>query len=208
MVIKDLNTFGYFLIDLSKKDIKPIKDEIELVKKDKTNFIDISSKVDAHISATYFLKDSIQHIENIVFPYFNKYQEKYNYVNLIHPVMDKPRSITTNNDVWVSIQNKYEFNPAHSHPGLMSFVIWTEVPYTLEGERDYFKKKPWRQASGAFSLFYTDSVGTIKTEVINVDKTYENKLLLFPSRFAHSVNPFYSSDKSRISVAGNIYFKV
>jgi len=33
------------------------------------------------------------------------------------------------NDAWVSFQNKHEFNPAHRHPGLISFVIWIDIPF-------------------------------------------------------------------------------
>jgi hypothetical protein len=36
----------------------------------------------------------------------------------------------------------------------------------------------------------------------------ENTLLLFPAKLTHAVYPFYSSDDYRISVSGNVVFKV
>jgi hypothetical protein len=40
--------------------------------------------------------------------------------------------------------------------------------------------------------------------VVPVDKTFEGKMLFFPATLSHSVNPFYTSDDYRISIAGNI----
>jgi hypothetical protein len=42
---------------------------------------------------------------------------------------------------------------------------------------------------------------------IRADKKYEGKICIFPSYLHHSVFPFYSSDKYRISIAGNLKVK-
>ena len=55
-----------------------------------------------------------------------------------------------------------------------------------------------------FEFTYTDILGHIRGESIAVDKTYEGNILMFPSGLHHMVHPFYSTDKYRISVAGNI----
>ncbi|BCU96073.1 MAG: hypothetical protein CM15mV11_1480 [Caudoviricetes sp.] len=40
---------------------------------------------------------------------------------------------------------------------------------------------------------------------IPLDKNYEWKMVLFPSRMYHGVNPFYTSDEYRVSISGNLY---
>jgi hypothetical protein len=107
--------------------------------------------------------------------------------------------------MWVNFQQKYEFNPLHRHGGLYSFVIWIEVPYFLNFEKDISPgKKSIDNRSGTFEFTYVDVVGQLRGECIPVDKTYEGDIILFPAALHHMVHPFYSSDKYRISVAGNI----
>ena len=43
---------------------------------------------------------------------------------------------------------------------------------------------------------------------IDVDKSFEGKMLMFPAKLQHLVYPFYTSDKERITVSGNIKFYV
>jgi len=110
---------------------------------------------------------------------------------------------------WVNFQKKYEFNPPHRHNGVISFVIWLQIPFFIEAEL----KNPSIQDSrnpipGCFNFHYTDALGTIQHYNIQADKTMENTLLLFPSTLNHSVNPFYTSDEYRISVSGNIKLDV
>ena len=113
-------------------------------------------------------------------------------------------------DIWVNFQKKHEFNPAHNHHGLFSFVIWVKIPYTLEQE---IRQSPCRRfdefnEAGCFEFLipsYTDS--GISKLVIRADKKYEGKILFFPAHLHHLVYPFYSSDEYRISVAGNLFYK-
>ena len=44
--------------------------------------------------------------------------------------------------------------------------------------------------------------------VLDVDKTFEGKMLLFNAKQMHTVFPFYTSDAYRITVSGNIKIKV
>ena len=113
-------------------------------------------------------------------------------------------------DIWVNHQKKHEFNPAHNHHGLFSFVIWVQIPYTLEEE---IRQSPCRRLdefneAGCFEFLipsYTDS--GISKLVIRADKRYEGKMVFFPAHLHHLVYPFYSSDEYRISVAGNLFYK-
>jgi len=44
--------------------------------------------------------------------------------------------------------------------------------------------------------------------VLDVDKSFENKLLMFPASYNHQVYPFYTSDEERITVSGNVRFLI
>jgi hypothetical protein len=58
-------------------------------------------------------------------------------------------------------------------------------------------------AVATFNFHYTDILGNITHYSLPVDKTWEKKLIVFSSDLNHSVNPFYTSNEYRISVAGN-----
>ena len=107
---------------------------------------------------------------------------------------------------WVNFQKKYEFNPVHTHNGMLSFVIYVKIPYDLEQE---FTEGPGRLANthvnGCFQFLYTNSLGHIVPHTLKIDKTFESKILVFPSKMNHCVYPFYTSDEYRISVSGNIF---
>jgi hypothetical protein len=109
------------------------------------------------------------------------------------------------NMLWVNIQKKNEFNPVHYHGGIFSFVIWVKIPYNLDDELKIYEKSNNPSAS-LFSFIYTDPYGKMCTKILNIDKTWEWKIAFFPSSLAHVVYPFFTSDKSRISVSGNVYY--
>ena len=139
-------------------------------------------------------------------PYFIEYDKHYNYLKSNYSCLTDNLNIVMN-DAWVNFQNKFEFNPAHTHPGLMSFIIWLDIPYTRQDEIKFSPGTPEKNRSGSFTMYYTNVLGTVQTEDILLDHTFNNKLILFPSVIKHSVSPFYSSDLTRVSVAGNFYFQ-
>ena len=107
-------------------------------------------------------------------------------------------------DIWVNFQKKYEFNPLHNHGGEISFVYWTNIPYDIveEGKLPIFSgtiiKNP------VFTFVYNDINRNIMQYHINIDKSFEGKMIIFPSWLKHMVTPFYTSDEYRISVSGNL----
>jgi len=113
--------------------------------------------------------------------------------------------------LWVNKQKKYEFNPIHYHSGALSFVIWIKIPYNLEDELNYFPlisntndDEKENFYTSKFCFIYNDILGQIKQLPVPVDKTFEGRMLMFPSSLHHTVYPFYTSDDYRISVSGNI----
>ena len=106
--------------------------------------------------------------------------------------------------LWVNYQRKYDFNPLHIHSGLFSFVIWVSVPYELEEERKRYPDTNGNETA-AFMFQYNTALGGLDTEYLYVDKSFEWKMVFFPARLNHGVNPFYTSDDHRVSISGNVY---
>ena len=61
---------------------------------------------------------------------------------------------------------------------------------------------------GMFAFFYSEPGGKIFQEAIPVDKKWEGKICLFPASLDHCVYPFYTSDEYRVSISGNLGFKI
>ena len=91
------------------------------------------------------------------------------------------------NDVWVNFQKETEFNAAHVHNGIYSFVIWLKCP-----------------SPATFQFTYPNTLGGLNHLAYNTDSSYENMMILFPAQFLHQVYPFYESNEERVSIAGNI----
>lgn len=109
-------------------------------------------------------------------------------------------------DSWVNIQKKTEYNPSHIHLSSdLSWVAWLSIPYSIENED---KEKNCRfsenKSNSRFEFIFSKLNGTIASHFIDIDKSWEGKIIMFPSYLMHGVYPFYTSDEPRISVAGNI----
>ena len=91
------------------------------------------------------------------------------------------------NDVWVNFQKENEFNAAHCHSGVYSFVIWLKCP-----------------SPATFQFTYPTTLGGLNHLAYNTDSSYENMMILFPAQLLHQVYPFYDTSEERVSVAGNI----
>jgi hypothetical protein len=81
--------------------------------------------------------------------------------------------------------------------------------YSIEEENNSpLCKKAKLKLPGHFQFIYTNSLGHISSYDIPADKTYNNKMVIFPASLSHAVYPFSTSDKYRISVSGNFIFNV
>jgi hypothetical protein len=121
---------------------------------------------------------------------------------------DRPMYLHT---LWVNYMKKHEFNPPHDHSGAMSFIVFVKIPYDLKEEVKQFPMdKNKNQFSHTSKLAFLNTLpdGKIFLNCVNVDKSYEGKMFMFPSAQMHEVFPFYTSDDYRITVSGNLRFKV
>ena len=166
-----------------------------------------NDKLLGHMKHEYDLSNCISKIEPYILHLANLYNQKWG-------LFDHWDDTNTGNatqlklaDLWVNIQKKHEFNPPHEHTGIASFVIWIKIPYDLAAEEAYFPAVSGGNNSNRTSKFtfhYSNLMGQHKHFMVEVDKNHEGTIVMFPSKLNHSVNPFYTSDDYRISIAGNI----
>ena len=105
--------------------------------------------------------------------------------------------------LWINYMSKHEFNPIHSHSGLLSFVIWNKIPFDIEEELKVFPDVRDNMTS-AFNFILGDPP---RKAPIFVNKKMQNYICIFPSYLNHCVYPFYTSDDYRVSFAGNIFLR-
>ena len=205
-IIQEFPNIGFVSASFSDEELAPIKKEIQTIRNNFENF----SKVDNQLSGNiveYQLIDSRNCISELLLPYVKLYNDHYNYLNSIHILTESCPVVL--DKCWVNFQKKHDFNPNHNHTGVMSFVFWIDIPYTTEEEQIVGPKKYGNfNVSGQFEFQYINSIGNISSYNIKTDKSYNNKMILFPSKMVHCAYPFYSSDEFRISVAGNFNLKV
>lgn len=139
-------------------------------------------------------------IKQIVAPFLESLGKEYREYWDYHPNEDVKLDST-----WVNYQKKYETNPVHNHSGILSYVAWMQIPYTLEEEQKQDSVKNARSPYPTyFSFLYSTLLGPVNNSPIPVEKGWEGKLVMFPSLLMHSVTPFRTSDDYRISISGNL----
>jgi hypothetical protein len=194
---------GYIMVDIPAELKTLLLEEATAIEKDFSKAIPRNKNLAGHIEHEYSITTSAEYLEKFVLDLVVAYDKQYKNLQLIDVLTLSVPMVMKN--PWINFQRKYEFNPVHNHKGIMSFVAWLKIPYDLETE---FKQGPGKfrdkQLNSTFQFFYVGNSGQIASHTIEVDKTFEGKLILFPSKFMHCVYPFYTSDDYRISVSGNV----
>ena len=163
-----------------------------------------------NISGSYEIEDKDDYFfKEVLSPHITSY---YNMNNFSHPVRDYIMGEFEFwlQSFWVNYQNQGEFNPFHNHGGVYSFAIWLKIPTRWE---DQCKlpfldgiTEPEKKASN-FEFEYTDILGHIKTYGYHLSPEWEGVMLFFPAGLKHAVYPFYNCNESRISIAGNLWYR-
>ena len=166
----------------------------------------VNYELAGNISKSYPLEDKDNwFFKNILVLCIEKYIEEFTAASI-------PNLLTKNcgytlNRFWVNFQKKYEFNPVHNHSGIFSFVIWMKIPSSFKKERNLpFVKDSNCKSPNTFQFSYLNSLGEIGTLEYHLEPSNEGTMLFFPAQLNHQVYPFYSSNKNRISISGNICF--
>ena len=104
-----------------------------------------------------------------------------------------------NVEPWINYQKANEFNPIHSHGGLISSVLYIDVPEEIAQEN--IDGKSNMACAGQIEFMCgTDELASNATHKI-VPKTGD--ILLFHAKLKHCVYPF-KSDVTRISMSFNV----
>jgi hypothetical protein len=200
-------TYGYLTKQFTKIDLNPLLTEIDFIKNNFNNSENINNKLAGQIERQFKINDSKKHLEKILLPFALEYNRIFNYFKTFKCLSTIPDLIL--DEVWVNFQKKYEYNPPHDHSGVLSFVIWINIPYLSSEEKKfspgYDSVSP---KSGNFEFFYTNNINGISVETIDISKDKELTFIIFPSTFVHQVYPFYTSNDYRISVSGNFKFHI
>lgn len=106
-------------------------------------------------------------------------------------------------ETWFNYQSKTEFSPLHYHPGVLSFIIWTHLPYNMKEERKLMNITKHKQIFNGSTQFVRADGDKLITCTIPVESGWEGYGVIFPSWLNHTIYPFLSSDEYRISIAGN-----
>lgn len=140
-------------------------------------------------------------------PNFIKFMQQYVeiYADLFESATIKD-TIIKKHETWLNLQAKHDYNPNHIHSGNLSYVLWVKIPFEMEEEDMAANtKKSNCHTHGRFEFSYVTKDLQVDSLIMDIDKTYEGKMILFPANLRHCVYPFYTSDKERMSIAGNIW---
>jgi hypothetical protein len=203
-----MSPFGTHLIHrFTDEQLAPIWEEVNKIKSDFDAYKhdDYRYTLAGNIEHEYKLRECHDYVWKLVEPIALDYNEASNVLNRRSYNMN-PHKIDLEN-LWVNYQQKYDFNPPHNHAGVLSFVIWLQIPYDINDEVNQPRSvKARNQMAGHFSFSYTNPFGEIVFDNIPVDKHFSGCMAIFPSELIHSVYPFYTSDDYRITVSGNIKY--
>jgi hypothetical protein len=195
----------YVLADVPKEILEILDNVI-----DEKGLSPLNQDLAGNIKHEYAIPKGKAAVSPLLMQMIIKHQEKYpNFFKKAHSTINYKACEIEMFNLWVNFQKKYEFNPMHIHDGLYSFVIWHKVPYTMKDERERLASMMDNDfRAGMFAFFFSDPSGKISQEALPVDKSWEGKVALFPANLNHCVYPFYTSDEYRISISGNLGFKI
>jgi len=142
---------------------------------------------------------------NFIDPHIVNYLvEKHNRHNVIKDTCSKPTmewnheyskiAYDLDRGPWINFQNSNEFNPMHNHAGIISAVIFIDIPEEISKER---KESTFNaKVNGCLEFVYMNQ------HIILNPKSAT--LLLFPAYLWHTVYP-YHSDVERITMSFNVH---
>lgn len=162
-----------------------------------------------NIEKSLLLEDEDDYfMDNIVGPIANLYTNNANSVGWINDTHTHSSKSLKLSSLWVNFQNKHEYNPLHNHGGIVSFVVWMKIPTHWEDQHALpISANSNTPSASDFMLAYTNILGSIVAQPIEMGKANENAMLVFPSTMQHQVYPFYNCSEDRISVSGNIFLE-
>ena len=99
---------------------------------------------------------------------------------------------------WINFSKKHDYNPPHTHTGVLSFVIFLHTPpeiFKVQADSN-------TQRAGQLTFAYGGKITTLMGAEYPITP-YENLMFIFPNELSHYVAPFWI-DEERVSVSGNL----
>jgi hypothetical protein len=189
--IATFDSVPFKIIDFLKNNIKRKKE------------LKFNKNLLGHLKEEYFYENCPNFVEDFLLEKIFEHSILKNYLNSID-ILNKNTLIKLDK-IWCNFMKKYEFNPVHNHSGIFSFIIFIKIPYKLKDEDAVFPETNKHHLTSRLQ-FLTSNFNGLLTLTLDVDKSFENKMIIFPSNYYHQVYPFFTSDKERITVSGNIKF--
>jgi hypothetical protein len=207
-----IQTLGYISCDVPADVFTEVNNEIkDMIDTSFKTAVPHNNKLAGYLEREYSLLKSV----NILNKFFKKVIPEYWKLQGDCDEAKKTYQILTFEDgipsVWVNLQQKYEYNPLHDHTGVLSFVMYVQIPYKIEQELDLpFLKHCNSKKPPELTFMYPGlkNVGgnyrPVETFSLYITKDWVGTMIIFPAWLQHQVTPFYTSDEYRISVAGNL----
>ena len=202
------------LFKLPQQMIDYLWERIDIAKKEQVCH---KKKLAGNISHSYILKDPqkiiVQKLYDIVFNQVDN-PKMFEFINSevqrVHKRVKQEDFLKPYlEQMWVNFQKKGEFQPTHNHNGMFSFVIWMDIPYHSKDEAKlpFARTNDKNPKGGNFSFVMSgDTSRSVREYIIQMSPEMNGCCCFFPSDLSHQVYPFYTSDKDRISISGNISY--
>jgi hypothetical protein len=188
---------AYVKSKVSSTTLEELKQEAKFILENSNQFKKYNKELAGNLEKEYSTHKSQEILKPDLISLANEFH-KHSAENEHYPQWDIK-------DLWINFQKKYEHNPLHNHTGVLSFVLWVQIPYHLKDELSHPNCINSNTPSNSlFEFVCTDFMGRIVQNRIEVDKSYEGTMIMFPSSLNHMVHPFYTSDEYRISISGNL----
>lgn len=204
---------GYIWCQVPEEDLEPIRQEVDdilfILPEEQEANLDLAG----NLQLQFHLKTSFDHLEQLIIPLAQAYTREFNFTKLQDSLLPNKLNKDTGyewymHNAWCNAQEAGEFNPSHYHAGILSFVLWLDIPYSMQDEQDLLPKTLLdNKRGGCFEFLYTDAIGQIRNYTIHADHYWQGRLIMFPSQMLHHVYPFYSSRLQRKSVSGNLFVR-
>lgn len=200
--------YGYYIDKVPTDILNELGIEINNIKSNFKNHKKYNNSLAGEIEHEYEIDISNKHnnIKSYVKGLVDKYDKETNIIEQVY-LYYRSRFSLSLSTMWVNFQSKYEYNPMHVHDGILSYVIWYQIPFTFEDELNCRKYTSADNVmyNGKFSFFTNHpNFNGVNRVILDVDKSMEGHAIIFPSNLPHAVYPFYSNDNFRITIAGNI----
>jgi hypothetical protein len=193
-----INPFGpsIYVADISEEFLSFLKEGAEN-SVDASHISDLAGNIvnqrTAVLQPNTFVHYIHPHIKEYVDENFKRYGDR-----------EPPDSISYDlgNGPWINYQKKHEFNPIHVHDGVLSAVIFIDIPEEIEKEHVFWEDKTNCPSPGMLEFVYGPKSFMSNGSYKVTPKT--GQMYIFPADLKHCVYPF-TSDVTRITMSFNIF---